>query len=77
MLIDMAKKKLSDSKTFGSRYGRTIKWKYDSIMKLRKDKIVCPNCKYENTIKRISSGIWICEKCNTKFASRAYEFKQK
>jgi len=31
----------------------------------------CPTC-HRNSVSRVSSGIWYCSKCDTKFAAGAY-----
>ena len=61
------------SSGFGSRYGRKIRKKYDSITskyKFRKQK--CPFCGMERA-SRQASGIYECDYCNKKFAGGAYE----
>ncbi|MBN2881184.1 50S ribosomal protein L37ae [Candidatus Woesearchaeota archaeon] len=59
------------SKTFGPRYGWTIKKKYDKIMQEQKALHKCPYCNKEK-VKRVSTGIWHCGGCSTKFTSKAY-----
>jgi large subunit ribosomal protein L37Ae len=68
----MVKKKMSGR--FGSRYGKKIREAVLAADKKAKAKYRCPSCSRE-AVKRVSSGIWLCKKCNTKFASAAYEFK--
>lgn len=64
-------KKKSSVRRFGPRYGATVKNKLAKIESLYKGKQKCPFCNY-NQVKRISSGIWGCEKCGAKFSGRAY-----
>ena len=59
------------AKTFGPRYGRTLKRKLDTIIAQQKKKYKCPYCNYEAT-KRLSAGIWTCTKCSAKFTGKAY-----
>jgi len=56
---------------FGSRYGRGVKKKVAEIEKVQKMRHVCPKCGMLY-VKRISTGIWFCKKCGTKFAGAAY-----
>jgi len=59
---------------FGSRYGKRIRQDVLKADKKAKAKYRCPSCS-RTSVKRLSSGIWQCRKCNVKFASGAYEFK--
>lgn len=68
----MALKKLGSMGRYGARYGRKPKYKALAIEKAQKAKHKCPYCLKLGKVKRISSGIWFCEKCKTKFAGRAY-----
>lgn len=57
---------------FGPRYGLKIRKKIRELESLYRNKRVkCPYCNYES-VKRIAFGIWYCEKCGKKFASKAY-----
>ena len=55
----------------GSRYGRTIRFKLGKIESEQHKKHKCPYCNYAQ-VKRISSGIWNCRKCNATFTNKAY-----
>ena len=68
----MATKKVGSTGRFGSRYGRRIRTK---IVSVEKDKhlVKCPHCLKLKALKRVSSGIWYCTKCDTKFAGKAYK----
>ena len=59
------------SKTFGPRYGWTLKKKYDKIMQEQKKLHVCPFCR-KDKVKRVFAGVWYCKNCHAKFASKAY-----
>ena len=59
------------TKKFGARYGRTSRQKYAKIDTLQKASYKCPYCNYKR-VKRLNTGIWECDKCEAKFASKAY-----
>jgi ribosomal protein eL43 len=68
----MAKKTtLRSAKRFGVRYGKRNKEKVATLEREHRGKRKCPYCNYIK-LKRLSKGIWLCEKCNVKFASKAY-----
>lgn len=69
----MAKKKTQHGsvKRFGPRYGRTLKNKVGKIESMQKQAYQCPACHYAK-VRRVSKGVWECEKCAAKFASKAY-----
>ena len=71
----MAKKKIGSAGRFGARYGGPIKQKLSKIEKKQKATYTCPRC-LKDKIKRVSAGIWHCNKCDTKFAGKAYAFKE-
>jgi large subunit ribosomal protein L37Ae len=68
----MALKKLGSAGRFGSRYGRKIRQKIIDVEKVLKGKHKCPFCK-KIGVKRLASGIWYCNKCNSKYAAKAYD----
>jgi len=55
----------------GSRYGRTIRFKLGKVESEQHKKHKCPYCNYVQ-VKRVSSGIWKCKKCNATFTNKAY-----
>jgi large subunit ribosomal protein L37Ae len=73
----MAKKaqKLGSIRRFGSRYGRNVKHKLAKIEAIQKGKHQCPYC-YSLKAKRLSTGIWSCGKCGSKFTGKAYSIKK-
>jgi len=68
----MTKKgKVGPAGRFGPRYGRTIRAAVSKIEVGEKKRHICPKCNMPY-VKRVSSGIWQCKKCGTKFAGLAY-----
>ena len=59
------------TKRFGARYGARLKKKLAEIESQQKTKYPCPYCNYVK-VKRVSMGIWKCNKCDAKFSSKAY-----
>ena len=64
-------KGLGSVKRFGPRYGRTVKHKLAKLEAEQKKPQVCPYCRRPKA-KRLSPGIYKCQKCNSKFTGRAY-----
>jgi len=64
-------KKGGSTRRFGPRYGRGVKVTVEKIEKKQKMTYVCPSCK-SKSLKRVSAGIWVCNKCKAKFAGGAY-----
>jgi large subunit ribosomal protein L37Ae len=69
----MAKKKII-GKGFGARYGKKLRENYANIEDKQRKKQKCPFCS-SLAAKRLSKGIFICNYCGKKFASRAYYVK--
>lgn len=68
----MAKtKKVGSSGKFGTRYGMRLRRKWLEVDKKQRVLHECPVCS-RKAVKRISTGIWSCKKCGTKFAGGAY-----
>ncbi len=67
----MATKQKPTTRRLGSRYGRTTRAKLGKIEEMQKKKYKCPYCQFKK-VKRLSVGIWQCEKCKAKFTSKAY-----
>ncbi len=66
-------KKVGISGKFGPRYGSTVRKRYNSIMvKMKSKKTKCPRCETVGTVRRLSTGIWHCRKCDAKFTGGAY-----
>lgn len=67
-------KKVGSTGRFGSRYGRRVKVMLKKVEMKQKTMYICPSCK-RNSVRRLSAGIWECQKCNAKFAGGAYSLK--
>ena len=72
----MAATERISAKRYGVRYGRRLREKIGKIEAEKKRSSICPFCHYKR-VSRVSSGIWLCNKCNVKFADRAYFLKSK
>jgi len=59
------------TKRFGARYGRKTKVQFALIEKQQRSKHKCPYCN-KTVVKRLAFGIWECNKCESKFAGKAY-----
>ena len=69
----MAKKRKSGiTGKYGARYGSTVRKRSRLILEKMKGKIKCPRCQTLGSIRRISTGIWYCRKCEAKFTGGAY-----
>ena len=64
-------KKVGLGGSLGSRYGTAPRKRYVEIMSQMRGKHECPRC-HLRTVKRLSVGIWLCNKCAHKFAGGAY-----
>lgn len=65
-------KKVGASGKFGTRYGMRLRRRWLEVHKKQTSKYVCPTCR-RVSVKRLSAGIWICKKCDTKFTGGAYQ----
>ena len=63
--------KLGSAKRFGTRYGRTVKHNFAKIEAATRASTKCPFCLYKKA-HRLAAGIFTCDKCHAKFASKAY-----
>ncbi len=64
-------KKAKASGRFGARYGRRVRSKLSAVESKQRVKQKCPYCG-KSGVKRLSKGIWECDKCGKKFASDVY-----
>lgn len=69
--IATKEKSFGSVKRFGTRYGRTVKYKLSKIEAELKKKHKCPYC-HSLSAKRLAAGIWCCKKCKAKFTGKAY-----
>ncbi|MDR0198133.1 MAG: 50S ribosomal protein L37ae [Methanomassiliicoccaceae archaeon] len=63
--------KAGSSGRYGARYGVVIRNRVKNIERIQKLRHECPVC-HHASVKRESSGIWLCRHCGTKFAASAY-----
>lgn len=64
-------KKVKYAGRFGPRYGKAIRESVVEVESKQRKKHICPKCESES-VKRISTGIFVCKKCKAKFAGGAY-----
>ncbi len=64
-------KKVGPAGRFQARYGVKARTRVRNVEILQKAKHICPSCGHQK-VKRVSTGIWQCKKCGTKFAGGAY-----
>jgi len=63
--------KIGSTGGMGQRYGVTIRRRIRDIEKGLRGWHTCPKCKAK-TVRRRSTGIWVCRRCGAKIASSAY-----
>lgn len=68
--------KYGSVKRFGARYGRKLKERFGKIEREQRKKQKCPYCSALQ-VKRITTGIWKCRKCDSKFTGKAYSVSKK
>lgn len=56
---------------FGPRYGRKVRLRVETIEEKMHEKHRCPQCG-RSAVERVSTSIWRCRKCGTKFTGGAY-----
>jgi len=64
-------KKAGITGKYGPRYGVKIRKQIKSVSRHRAKPQTCPECQ-ANAVKRVASGIWLCNHCGLKFAASAY-----
>ncbi|MEM4247615.1 MAG: 50S ribosomal protein L37ae [Candidatus Woesearchaeota archaeon] len=67
---------LGPVKRFGTRYGRTAKFKRATIETMQKKSTKCPYCSKDKVVRK-AKGIWHCKKCKNTFAGQAHTFVAK
>lgn len=63
--------KVGSSGSFGARYGTVARKRYSTLMDTMRAAHECPQC-HVTAVKRMSVGIWLCDRCGFKFAGGAY-----
>ena len=64
-------KKSRASGKFGARYGKKVRERYSNVEDKQRKKQKCPYCE-KLSAKRLSTGIWKCNKCDKTFTGGAY-----
>ena len=64
-------KKVGSAGRFQARYGVRSRSRIRNVEIHQRAKHICPRCGHK-TVKRVSTGIWQCKKCDAKFAGGAY-----
>lgn len=64
-------KKVGPVGRFGARYGVRARTRVRNVELVQRQKHICPSCGHQK-VKRLSTSIWQCSKCNVKFAGGAY-----
>jgi len=64
-------KKSKSAGRFGARYGKKVRARLVKVEEKQRKKQKCPFCK-KLGVKRLSKGIWSCQKCKKKFASSTF-----
>ena len=68
-------KKVKAAGRFGARYGRRVRVKIAELESVQRKKQSCIFC--NGVAKRLSKGIWLCNKCGKKFAHHTYFLPKK
>lgn len=64
-------KKVGPSGRFGPRYGVRDRVRFRDVEERRRRPHTCPSCGHP-TVRRVSTALWQCRKCQAKFAGGAY-----
>lgn len=72
MTLVTKKRLVGSAGRYGPRYGKRIKSLVSEVEKVKKSRHTCPRCGMDYVV-RVSSGVWTCKKCGTKFAGSAYK----
>jgi len=64
-------KKIHGFGRFGAKAGVRVRRRLNAVEATQRKKQICPHC-HKSGIKRESSGIWYCSKCEKRFAGHAY-----
>ncbi len=64
-------KKVGAAGKYGARYGVRVRKRLSQIDSEKSKRYSCPNCN-QVSVKRVGTGIWRCNRCDTTFAGGAY-----
>ena len=64
-------KKVGTAGRYQARYGVRARTRVREIESVQRAKHLCPRCGHQS-VKRLSTGIWRCRKCDATFAGGAY-----
>jgi Ribosomal protein L37AE/L43A len=64
-------KKVGPTRGLGPRYGATVRKRYVKVITELKKPHRCQQCGFVR-VKRVSVGVWSCQKCGFTFAGGAY-----
>ncbi len=64
-------KKVGAAGKYGARYGVRVRKRLKQIDSDKSRRYACPNCNHES-VKRVGTGMWRCNRCETLFAGGAY-----
>jgi large subunit ribosomal protein L37Ae len=67
-------KKIGVAGRYGPRYGVRTRKQIATVIRSKSKAYECPSCRHR-AVRRVSTGIWKCRKCNLKFAGGAYSPK--
>jgi large subunit ribosomal protein L37Ae len=64
-------KKVGIAGRYGPRYGVRIRKQMAAVTSAKNKSYECPRCRHM-AVKRVSTGVWKCRRCDLKFAGGAY-----
>lgn len=64
-------KKVGPAGSLGPRYGVKVRRRIKEVLQQKAGWHACPRCKHPS-VKRLSTGIWHCRRCDYTFAGGAY-----
>ena len=64
-------KKVGVAGRYGPRYGVRIRKQVSTVIRSKNKTYECPRCNHP-AVRRVSTGIWQCRRCDLKFAGGAY-----